>query len=164
MPGVHKKVIHTYQRRTVWNGSMFLSNIILGLLSWKIINLYYKKCILWCIFRILIYSSVYLVGSVNNSMECPHNLLQYKGFNELLTKLNNLISEEGVTKELQADFAEVWVYVVFVISYPAGIYLLKVDNRNTRTTCEIWSKLTIKTPEKRQWRWISSFDKYKNSV
>ena len=60
------------------------------------------------------YSSIYLVGSVNNSMECPHNLLQYKGFNELFTKLNSLINEEGVTKELQADFVEVWVYVVFV--------------------------------------------------
>ena len=60
------------------------------------------------------YSSVYLVGSVNNSMECPHNLLQYKGFNELFTKLNSFINEEGVTKELQADFVEVWVYVVFV--------------------------------------------------
>ena len=31
--------------------------------------------------------------------------------------------------------------------YPAGIYLLKVNNRNTRTTSEIYSKLTIKTPE-----------------
>ena len=31
---------------------------------------------------------------------------------------------------------------------PAGIYLLKVDNRNTRTRCEIRSKLTIKTPER----------------
>ena len=30
---------------------------------------------------------------------------------------------------------------------PAGIYLLKVNNRNTRTRCEICSKLTIKTPE-----------------
>ena len=29
----------------------------------------------------------------------------------------------------------------------AGIYLLKVDNRNTRTRCEIRSKLRIKTPE-----------------
>ena len=29
---------------------------------------------------------------------------------------------------------------------PAGIYLLKVNNRNTRTRCEICSKLTIKTP------------------
>ena len=30
---------------------------------------------------------------------------------------------------------------------PVGIYLLKVNNRNTRTRCEICSKLTIKTPE-----------------
>ena len=29
---------------------------------------------------------------------------------------------------------------------PAGIYLLKVNNRNTRARCEICSKLTIKTP------------------
>ena len=33
-----------------------------------------------------------------------------------------------------------------------GIYLLKVNNRNTRTRCEICSKLTIKTPERRHWR------------
>ena len=33
---------------------------------------------------------------------------------------------------------------------PTGIYLLKVNNRNTRTRCEICSKLTIKTPERRQ--------------
>ena len=31
--------------------------------------------------------------------------------------------------------------------YPAGTYLLKVNNRNTRVRCEICSKLTIKTPE-----------------
>ena len=31
----------------------------------------------------------------------------------------------------------------------AGIYLLKVNNRNTRTRCEIYSKLTIKAPERR---------------
>ena len=30
----------------------------------------------------------------------------------------------------------------------AGIYLLKVNNRNTRTRYEICSKLTIKTPER----------------
>ena len=27
-----------------------------------------------------------------------------------------------------------------------------MNNRNTRTRCETWSKLTIKTPERRQWR------------
>ena len=34
----------------------------------------------------------------------------------------------------------------------AGIYLVKVNNRNTRTRCEICSEFTIKTPERRQWR------------
>ena len=36
---------------------------------------------------------------------------------------------------------------------PVGIYMFKVDNRNTRTRCEICWKLTIKTPE----RWLASF-------
>ena len=35
---------------------------------------------------------------------------------------------------------------------PAGIYLVKVNHRNARTRCEICSKLTIKTLERRQWR------------
>ena len=32
---------------------------------------------------------------------------------------------------------------------PVDSYLLKVNNRNTRARCEICSKLTIKTPERR---------------
>ena len=40
--------------------------------------------------------------------------------------------------------------------YPIGIYLLKVNNRNTRTMREICSKLTIKIPEWRQWRFLVS--------
>ena len=36
------------------------------------------------------------------------------------------------------------------LSYnPAGIYLFKVNNRNTRAKCETCSELTIKTPEQR---------------
>ena len=35
---------------------------------------------------------------------------------------------------------------------PAGIDMLKVNNRNIRTRCEICSNLTIKTRERRQWR------------
>ena len=30
--------------------------------------------------------------------------------------------------------------------------MFKVNNRNTRTRCEICSKLNTKTPERRQWR------------
>ena len=37
-------------------------------------------------------------------------------------------------------------------SNSVGIYLLKVNNRNTRASCEICSQLTIKTPERRHWR------------
>ena len=33
-----------------------------------------------------------------------------------------------------------------VFQNPAGIYLFKVNNRNTRTRCEICSKLTYFTP------------------
>ena len=35
------------------------------------------------------------------------------------------------------------------MNIPAGNYLLKVNSINTRTRCEICSKLTIKTPERR---------------
>ena len=33
----------------------------------------------------------------------------------------------------------------------ASIYLLKVNSRNSRKSCEIYTKLTLKTPEQRQW-------------
>ena len=33
--------------------------------------------------------------------------------------------------------------------YPAGNYMFKVNNENTRTRCETRSKLTIKTPWRR---------------
>ena len=33
--------------------------------------------------------------------------------------------------------------------YPAGNYMFKVNNRNSRTRCELCSKLTIKIPERR---------------
>ena len=36
--------------------------------------------------------------------------------------------------------------------HPAGNYMFKVNNRNTKTRSEISSKLTIKKLERRQWR------------
>ena len=41
--------------------------------------------------------------------------------------------------------------------YSAGNYKFKVSNRNTRTRCEICSKLTIKTQERRHWLCCSVF-------
>ena len=39
--------------------------------------------------------------------------------------------------------------LLFRCYVPPGIYLLKVNNGNIRPRCEICSKLTIKTPERR---------------
>ena len=36
--------------------------------------------------------------------------------------------------------------------YLAGAYLLKVNNGNSRVKCEICSKFTIKTSDRRHWR------------
>ena len=39
---------------------------------------------------------------------------------------------------------------VIILTQPSQpSYMFKVNNRNTRTRCERWSKLTIKTPERR---------------
>ena len=40
---------------------------------------------------------------------------------------------------------------MFPINSPLNIYLFKVNNRNTRKSCEICSKLTTKTREWRHW-------------
>ena len=40
--------------------------------------------------------------------------------------------------------------IVGVVYNIVAIYLLKVNNRNTRTRCKICSKLTIKLPERRR--------------
>ena len=49
------------------------------------------------------------------------------------------IYKSVVKRYFQADFKDI----------PASIYLVKVNNRNSRTRCEIC--LTIKTPERRHW-------------
>ena len=36
-------------------------------------------------------------------------------------------------------------------TYPVGIYLLKVNNENSRTSCVICSKLAKKIPERPDW-------------
>ena len=47
--------------------------------------------------------------------------------------------------------AKVWVWVRKDV-IPANIYFSKVSIRHTRKKCEIYSKLTIKTPEWHLWR------------
>ena len=46
---------------------------------------------------------------------------------------------------------------VKVFTDPAGIYLFKVNKGNTKTMCEICSKLIIKKPEWRKWHRLGIF-------
>ena len=64
----------------------------------------------------------------------------YKGFKLRRNLINRLETYVLIIEKVLASL------------FPADIYLLKVNNRNTRTRCEICSKLTIKTPERRHWR------------
>ena len=55
---------------------------------------------------------------------------------------------------LNTNLGKIFCFLTEMVSwvfYPAGIYLLKADKRNTRTRCEICSKLPIKTLERRYW-------------
>ena len=58
-----------------------------------------------------------------------------------------------LVKLLKLLFTKLALYETF----PASNYIIKVKNRNTKTRCEICSKLTIKTPERRQWRHFAVF-------
>ena len=48
---------------------------------------------------------------------------------------------------LEITLQIVTLFTVVLYYYPPNIYLFKVNNRNTRSSREIYSKLTLKTPE-----------------
>ena len=54
-------------------------------------------------------------------------------------------------KAFQVYYMYIFLYFILLLLTPPVIYLRKVSNRNTKTRCEICSKLTINTPERRQW-------------
>ena len=57
--------------------------------------------------------------------------------------------------DIEMEYSLKWVRhrrVLFFENSPADIYMFKVKNKNTRARCEICSKLTIKTPERRRRR------------
>ena len=70
---------------------------------------------------------------------------------QLFLKFSNLIFAKS-------NLHEVWPNW----NNPAGNYMFNVNDRNTRTRCEICSKLTTKTPERRHWHrsgvFIGSFE------
>ena len=60
------------------------------------------------------------------------------------------LHNSAITQHNYSFLQELVQEIVTVHHSPVGNYTFKVNNRNTRTRCEICSKLTIKTPEIRQ--------------
>ena len=85
--------------------------------------------------------------------------------NQLLPFLSQEVSHliyHFIFKEFKSPFSskgislikEIKVYNLesILMHVAADIYLFRVNNRNSRTRCEICSKLTMKTPERGHWR------------
>ena len=64
-----------------------------------------------------------------------------------------LLGSNNSRNVFKCTFSEFhWVFRIKV----SGNYMFEVNNKNTKTKCEICSKLTIKTPERRQYS-LASF-------
>ena len=73
--------------------------------------------------------------------------------NKTYDKRSRFVKSQGYypkTKIFLFKFKFLYIHVPGWIFYPAGNYLFKVNNKSTRTRCEVCSKLIIKTPERRQ--------------
>ena len=105
-----------------------------------------------CNLTILFSTVTFLNSSVDSKLgllSVGHNLYfqsfsnSQRGFEFLNVALSWLLSFSKLSENIEN---------YFFLTYPAGIYLLKVNNRNTRARCQICSKLKIMIPERRQSR------------
>ena len=90
----------------------------------------------WYVLVFGILSVIFSLSTFQSARQLNYNPIIQPVYLSLNIKINNLLL----------------TYFTNSMKHPVGIYLLKVNNRNTRTRCEIYSKLTIKKPERRQWR------------
>ena len=74
--------------------------------------------------------------------------------NYLYNKSSSLDKNTNINLYARKKYAQHYlVRVTLNHNFPVRIYLLKVNNKNSRTMC----KLTIKTPERRHWRFHTLF-------
>ena len=67
----------------------------------------------------------------------------------------NDVSSSNFIPNLKHNFVRCSIFVIvgrLVCTMETGIYLFKVNNGNTKTMCEIYSKLKIRTIKPRRWR------------
>ena len=86
--------------------------------------------------------------SFHSNLKWFRNISMYEiGFYNISWKTKKLIMRANCLLSLFIQSFCEWL-----TNNPAGNYMFKVNNRNTKTRYEISSKLTIKTPEQYHWR------------
>ena len=91
-----------------------------------------------------------------------HNLTKNRSICTVSAIFSNLSSDLPV--QIPQSFFPYIVCTLMVFDVNvAAIYLLKVNNRNIRTKCEIFSKFTIKIPEQSQIETLEQGMKYVQS-
>ena len=63
--------------------------------------------------------------------------------------LINIVTSKSLSQETRLCLSVGTFVLIWMCHVPTVNQFLKVSNRNTKTRCEICSKLTIKTPERR---------------
>ena len=72
-------------------------------------------------------------------------------FSSVFSRIRNEYGDLQLSNVGKYGPENLWITVLFTqLKLPVGNYMFKVSNRNTRTSCEICSELTIKTPEQSQ--------------
>ena len=107
---------------------------------------------MWCAERFgTIYKTSFSHGCFSRFLNCTDG--------EKLPKTSEISNSEAYTEPSQPSKLEIvfaksflniksseYAFEPSVLLHPDGNYMFKVNNRNTKTRCEICSKLAIKTP------------------
>ena len=98
-----------------------------------------------------------VVGSPKSNVILMHNVQLWKnllpGTYCVCAALENVIIWD-MRKSEKVRLRLYNLVFFFLNSYPANFCLFKVNNRNFRKRCKICPNLTIKTPERRQRRFV----------
>ena len=114
-------------------------------ISFLFANMYNFRKSLFLMLLKLIWYNMHTLEFLKNTLfpitykvHANKNLISYSKFISQVISLHKLFSHTRVTEKSAT-----------LTDNPASIYLLKVNNRNTRRRCEIFSELTINIPERR---------------
>ena len=95
------------------------------------------------------------MGKISKNIEIKY-FFHFKIYPHLLdtfhtSYLNPIGSKRNISTIARQKKNTLNMWGTLLTHFPAGNYMFKVYSRNTRTTCEVCFKLTVKTSERHHW-------------